>query len=77
MRDLSDLLEKLSTENGKQIIVGDFNIHWEDKKNTESVRFRQLVESFGFIQHVVGATHNSGSTLDLVLSRKSDDLVHD
>ena len=37
---------------------------------------RALLDSFGLDQHVNGATHIRGHTLDLVISRATDNLVH-
>ncbi len=71
-------------------IVGDFNIHMdmldvsEDSISTDSARqswrnachFNDLLQSFGLKQHVVGPTHRSGHTLDLVITRSEDALLH-
>ena len=37
--------------------------------------FLNAVEAIGFQQHVHGPTHRAGHTLDLVLSRRSDDII--
>ena len=57
------------------LVVGDFNYHVEDTSYNEACSFTNLIESFGFIQHVADSTHRSGHTLDIVLSRSHDSLV--
>ena len=56
------------------IITGDFNIH-VDVDNHESRSFTDLLESFSCIQHVNFSTHLHGHTLDLIISRKSDNII--
>ena len=57
------------------LITGDFNFHVDDEQNRETQAFMELISSFDLVQHVAGSTHERGHTLDLVLSRASDDLV--
>ena len=57
------------------MITGDFNIHAECPEKPEVVHFMTTLESAGFYQHVIGPTHISGSTLDLVFSRTKENLV--
>ncbi len=35
-----------------------------------------MLDLFNLTQHVKGGTHNSGHTLDLVITRSSDSIVH-
>ena len=62
---------------GKLLVVGDFNLHVDLADDGPARRFRDLVDSYGLCQHVKEATHVHGHTLDLVLSRQSDNLVSD
>ena len=43
--------------------------------NSDSTKFRDLLESFCLQQHVVGPTHIHGHTLDLIITRQSDQIV--
>ena len=58
--------------NGDAIFVGDFNypaIHWELMTgNGPSKEFLDAINDKHLTQHVSFATHDSGNTLDLVLS---------
>ena len=73
--EFADYLGNIVTAPGMLLIVGDFNYHVEDTSDTESCCFNNLIDSFGFIQHVANSTHRSGHTLDLVLSRSHDSLI--
>ena len=64
----------------RRVIIGhsdsgsrDFNIHYDDAKQSEPLRM--LLRSFNFIQHVDVATHQCGHTLDLVITHDDDDLL--
>ena len=57
-------------------MCGDFNVHVDQIGDANAVRLDQLLQSFGYVQHVSGPTHNDGHTLDLVIAR-SDVIVND
>jgi exonuclease III len=73
--ELPSLLEYCSSLYGKVIIAGDFNIHYEDDTDTNTVKFRDLVCMFDLVQSVNEPTHVHGHILDLVLYPCSDNLV--
>ena len=77
MSEFADLLECVATQPGKLVILGDFNVHWDVRSNPESLKLSSLLDSFGMKQHVITSTHIAGHTLDLVMSRESDDIVDD
>ena len=37
--------------------------------------FSDLLESLGLKQHIIGTTHKSGHTLDLLITREHDDHI--
>ena len=57
------------------LIFGDFNIHVDDPRDTDCVRFLGLLESMGLQQDVDVPTHKSGHTLDLIITRCGDSLL--
>ncbi len=71
-------------------ITGDFNIHMdlldiqEDSNMSDSVKqswrtacqFNDILQSLGLKQHIVGPTHQSGHTLDLLITRSEDTFLH-
>ena len=73
--DFSDLIEQTSNLSGKLIILGDFNIHVDNNNDAETNQFLDLLDAFGLKQHVSDLTHVRGHTLDLVISRDSDNIV--
>ena len=75
MDEISTYFEALVISTGQLLILGDFNVHIDNKQDREGVEFLNLVESFGLKQHVTQATHRSGHTLDLVLTRTQDPLI--
>ena len=54
---------------------GDFNLHLHDLRDIDIKKFTDLLETFSLSQHVSGPTHLSGHTLDLIITRSSDDIV--
>ena len=74
--DFGDLLECTSNLSGKLVIVGDFNVHMDSVDDREQIQLTSLLNSFGMEQHVSGATHSEGHTLDLVITRQSDNIVN-
>jgi hypothetical protein len=73
--EFSSLLEQIALTNEKLLIVGDFNLSIRDKPDDAAQRLLDSTEAFGLSQLVTSATHESGSILDLVFTRFSDDLV--
>ena len=73
--DFSDHLETIILCKEPLVIVGDFNIHVDVLSNSDSTKFRDLLESFCLQQHVVGPTHIHGHTLDLIITHESDQIV--
>ena len=73
--NFSSLLESANTFPGHILINGDLNFHVNISDDREACTFLDLIESADLQQHVTGATHMSGNTLDLILTRKADTLV--
>ena len=72
LEEFSVLLEqKIMTEStGHLLMSGDFNLHVDDPCSIYANRFNEILESCNLKQHVTGATHANGHTLDLVISKK-------
>ena len=66
--DWSEFLESLLTEHTNNIICGDFNLHIDDLNNPDAQSFQDMVNAFGLNNNVSFPTHQSGHTLDLILS---------
>ena len=70
--EFSDLLEETSILSHHIIFLGDLNIHLDEKNNSNSLFFCDIVTSFNLVQHVSEATHESGHLLDLMIRRPTD-----
>ena len=62
------LIEDVLLLSGKLLLLDDFNIHIEKSQIPETQAFIQLIDSFGLEQHVRHPTHQSGHTLDIILT---------
>ena len=75
--EFSNLLESIVMCAEVLLISGDFNFHVDDPSDNDAKTFTDLLETFGLLQHVTVPTHLSGHTLDLLISRSSNDInVH-
>ena len=52
------------------VIVGDLNFHLDINENKDTVDFNNIMEEFGFHQHIQQPTHAHGRTLDVLITRK-------
>jgi len=73
--EFSNLLESLVTCKGFLCILGDFNIHWNDTSDSETLRLVSILETLGLQQHVTEGTHLRGNIIDFVISRKDDNIL--
>ena len=68
--EFSTLLEDLAVTPEFLIITGVFNFHMDITTESDTIKFKDLLESAGLQQHISGKTHRRGHTLDLVIDRK-------
>ena len=73
--EFSEYLESVILSNELICLTGDFNIHVDDYNDPAACRFLDLLESMSLTGHVAEPTHELGHTLDLVITRKSDNLI--
>ncbi|KAK6181763.1 hypothetical protein SNE40_009552 [Patella caerulea] len=59
------------------MVIGDFNIHFDDVNNTERETIVNLLQSLSLSQFVNKQTHNRGHILDWIIARESDHIVKD
>ena len=67
--DWAEFLESLLTEHANNIICGDFNLHIDELNNPDAQVFLDIVNAFSLNNNVTFPTHQSGHTLDLILSK--------
>ena len=73
--EFSEYLDSVILCNDLLCLTDDFNIHVDDHNDPAACRFLDLLESMLLTQHVAEPTHEHGHTLDLVITRESDNLI--
>ena len=72
--EFSNYLESIVMCSEILIIAGDFNFHFNDQSDIDTKGFIDMLETFGLKQHVTAPTHSSNHTLDLLITRSSNDI---
>ena len=67
-KEFCELLAHYALTTEELIICGDFNFHVNDLSDDEATKFTNILDSFNLKQHITGATHRSGNTLDLLIT---------
>ena len=76
LSDFSALLESAIPGPGQLLLGGDFNFHMDDSDAPDANKFKDLLESTNLCQHVNFSTHRRGHTLDLLITRSSEHILH-
>ena len=77
LEEIELFLDEICVTPHKLLLVGDFNIHMDIPTDSDTKKFNEILANTGLCQSVVGPTHKAGHTLDLLISRDSDDhLIH-
>ena len=56
-------------------MCGDFNTRYGDSTCADAMNLADLLKTHGFVQHVQGATHERGNTLDLVITSGTSHVI--
>ena len=75
LNEFENLVTSLAIIPGRLLILGDFNIHFDNALSQGVSRITNILASTGLVQHVIGSTHRSSHTLDVVISRKEDTIL--
>ena len=76
--EFSQLLGCLTVSSGKLILLGDFNFHVDEpEKDPHAACFLELRDLHNLSKHVTRSTHRSSHTLDLVITRKDENIIAD
>ena len=73
---LSQLLSGQIDQPGNLVIAGDFNFHWNNPEDEKVKKLADLLESYNLEQHISKPTHKLGNTLDLLITRCSENTIH-
>ena len=66
--EFESLLELQIASNIDSFFIGDFIIHIEDLNDYNARHFLKLLNTFDLLQHITLPTHDSGHTIDLVIT---------
>ena len=75
--EFANYMEPILLSKEQLVIIGDMNIHLDDASDADACNFLDLLESLGLQQHVRGPTHIHGHTLDLVVTRLTENIILD
>ena len=75
--EFAEYFETILLSNEQLLILGDFNIDIDVAGDSDANKLSDFFESVGLQQHVEQYTHVQGHTLDLVISRRSDNITED
>ena len=70
--EFSDYLESVLLSKEHILFTGDLNIRINNLRDSDAIKFADLLESFGLQQHVKGSTHKEGHTLNLIITLCSE-----
>ena len=74
--EFPDFLDFATTSDGDLLIIGDFNVHFEDLGDSRARKFRELLQTCGLSQAINEPTYPaSNHILDLVIFRDTDGLL--
>ena len=73
--DFLDLLEKSINENGRLLILGDFNIPINNPDSSDTNIFQDVLDSLGLHNHIAFPTHRQQNTLDLIITEHQENLI--
>lgn len=73
--EFSDYLESIILSSEPLLVTGDFSIHVDVVGDRDRVKFLELFKTMGLQQHVIRPTHESGHTLDLIITWQRENLV--
>ena len=71
-KEFTVLMDGHTTTPGQLLLVGDFNLRYEQLQDTNVKRFHELIDNVNCSQLVNEETHERGHILDLVITRNED-----
>ena len=75
IEQFNSLLEETCLGGSPIILAGDLNIHMDNKDQTLTLRYNELLYAVGLTQHVEEPTHTRRHILDHIISRNSDNIA--
>ena len=73
--DFLDLLENSINENGRLLILDDFNIPINNPDSPDTSIFQDVLDSLGLHNHITFPTHRQQNTLDLIITEHQENFI--
>ena len=67
--EFTDFIERVAAFAAPIIIVGDINLQLDDPSASTTASFNDILGDADLTQHVTGATHRAGHTLDVLITQ--------
>ena len=67
--DFADFIERVAAFAAPIVIVGDINLHLDDPFASMTASLHDILGGADLTQHVIGATHRAGHTLDVLITQ--------
>ncbi len=74
LEEIQEYFDSVVLCDEKLLMMGDFNLHVEDKSDFYGKEFCDVLDSYGLFNHVTVPTHEAGHTLDLIINRNIDEI---
>ena len=74
--EITELLTALIPKYNNLIIMGDFNMHIDDRTNAENLIFNDTMEALALLQQVRTSTHRQGNILYLIYIEDNSQLKY-
>ena len=76
INEFPELLDHVNMLRGKSILLGDFNVQFNNKRNFLTRKVFDMIDAYDLVQGVTEPTfYRSGNIVDWVLYRENDNLV--
>jgi len=72
--EFTEYLAEATTKHKEIMVIGDFNLHWDQEGNPGVRMFKEIIETHGIKQHVTESTHVENHILDLIMT--NSDATH-
>ena len=73
--EFSTYLEDIFMAPGILLIAGDFNFHVDCLCDNDAKNFAEILQTYGLQQHVQVPTHESGHTLNIIITRSNNGIT--
>ena len=76
LNEFSEFIVDYTMRNKSLVICGDFNLNFSDKNDFYTKKCIDILDMFDLVQNVTVATHQSGNTLDWIITKPEDIVLH-